>query len=81
VEPLPIQVPIGSGKSFRGIVDLVGFNLMLWDWDKWGRDYKTIKLTKETAGYLEVFKPAVEARLVKSEKFHRIRISRPPRGR
>ena len=33
ISPLPLQIPIGEGKDFRGIVDLVKKKALIWKGD------------------------------------------------
>lgn len=40
-EPLEIQLPIGTGKTFRGIVDLVNLSVKSWDCDSLGTSFST----------------------------------------
>ncbi|MDA8125866.1 MAG: elongation factor G [Deltaproteobacteria bacterium] len=37
--PLPIQIPYGEGESFRGVVDLIGMQLITWDEASKGLSY------------------------------------------
>ena len=38
--PLPVQVPIGSEDNFRGVVDLVRMQSVLWDDESLGASYR-----------------------------------------
>ena len=40
-EPLEIHLPIGTGKSFRGVVDLVNLSMKNWNCDSLGTSYST----------------------------------------
>ena len=55
-EPLLIQRPIGSGKSFRGIIDIVGLKRLVWDKDNnhLGRNYNTIPVTAATENAVKI---------------------------
>ena len=39
--PVPIQLPIGSEDTFRGVVDLVSMKAILWDDESLGARYRT----------------------------------------
>ncbi len=36
IEPLPVQIPLGAEKEFRGVVDLAGMKALLWSEDDLG---------------------------------------------
>jgi elongation factor G len=45
--PLPIQIPVGKEDDFRGVVDLVGMQVMLWNTDDLGATYERGQLDAE----------------------------------
>ncbi|ELU17203.1 hypothetical protein CAPTEDRAFT_133342 [Capitella teleta] len=51
VQPLILQKPIGSGKQFSGILDVVLMEELVWDSPD-GRTYKRIPLNSKTGGSL-----------------------------
>jgi len=38
--PLPIQIPVGEGEAFRGVVDLIGMQFITWDEASKGLSYQ-----------------------------------------
>ena len=55
-EPLLIQRPLGSGRNFRGIVDIVGLKLLVWDKDSdhLGRNFKVVPITAATENAVKI---------------------------
>src|SRR5512143_2432152 len=45
--PVPIQLPLGKEDGFRGIIDLVRMNAVVWDEDTLGAKYHEEPLAKE----------------------------------
>ncbi|MBN1140664.1 MAG: elongation factor G [Deltaproteobacteria bacterium] len=45
--PVPIQIPVGSEGSFRGVVDLLSMKAAVWDDDTLGAVFKTIEIPGE----------------------------------
>ncbi len=45
--PVPVQIPIGSEDSFRGVVDLVEMKGIVWDDETMGAKYEVIDIPKE----------------------------------
>ncbi|MBN2298782.1 MAG: elongation factor G [Deltaproteobacteria bacterium] len=39
IKPLPLQLPYYEGDNFRGVIDLIGWRLMLWDDESLGAMY------------------------------------------
>jgi elongation factor G len=37
--PIPIQIPMGSEDNFKGIIDLISMQAVVWDEDSLGRDW------------------------------------------
>ena len=55
-EPLLIQRPIGSGREFRGIIDIVGLKLLVWDRESthFGRNFNTIPIISSTENAVKI---------------------------
>ena len=47
VKPLPLQLPFYEGDNLRGIVDLVGWRLLLWDEDSLGATFDVYPITDD----------------------------------
>ena len=45
--PVPLQVPIGSESSFKGVVDLITNKAIVWNEEDLGMTYKTIDIPSE----------------------------------
>lgn len=45
--PIPIQIPIGSEENFRGIVDLIKMEGIIWDEESLGAKYDVIEIPEE----------------------------------
>jgi elongation factor G len=45
--PVPIQIPIGSEENFRGVVDLIANEGIVWDDETKGANYKRIPIPAE----------------------------------
>ncbi len=45
---VPVQVPLGEGPDFRGVVDLVRFRAVVWDEDQLGAKYRELEVDGET---------------------------------
>ena len=48
--PVPIQIPIGSEDSFRGVVDVIERSAIYWDDDSLGAAYHEAEVPAELAG-------------------------------
>jgi len=60
--PLPVQVPIGAGETFRGVVDLLTMQALVWDRDSLGVHVERRALAPEMlAGVRERRERLVEA--------------------
>src|SRR5918999_1608694 len=46
-KPVPIQLPIGSEASFRGIIDLVRMKAVVWEDEAWGAKYHDEEIPAE----------------------------------
>jgi elongation factor G len=61
VEPLLVQIPLGHGSSFKGVIDLIDMRLLTWSKDSdvsWGKQYAATPLLE---GH-ELFAMAAEER-------------------
>lgn len=38
-EPLPVQIPVGAESGFRGIIDLLSMEFLVWNADAQGKEY------------------------------------------
>src|SRR5690625_4611378 len=45
--PIPIQIPIGVEESFRGVVDLINMNAIVWDEESLGAKYEIVEIPEE----------------------------------
>jgi len=45
--PIPIQIPIGSEENFKGIVDLINMEAIVWDDESLGAKYDVIDIPEE----------------------------------
>jgi elongation factor G len=49
VRPLPIQLPFYEGDFFRGVIDLMGQRVLVWDDESLGSSFTTIPVPEERA--------------------------------
>ncbi len=54
--PVPIQLPLGKEDGFRGIVDLVRMQAVVWDEDTLGAKYHVEPVPKETAALVAEYR-------------------------
>ncbi len=47
--PVPLQLPIGSEETFKGVVDLITNKAIIWDDDTLGMTYKTVDIPEDMA--------------------------------
>jgi elongation factor G len=47
--PIPVQVPLGSAESFRGVVDVLEMKALVWDDDVLGSPYRVTDIPDEVA--------------------------------
>ncbi|NJB66891.1 elongation factor G [Desulfobaculum xiamenense] len=47
--PLAMQIPVGAGPEFTGVIDIVGMRYLVFDEDKRGGSYEAFDLTPEQA--------------------------------
>ncbi len=45
--PIPIQIPIGAEENFKGIIDLVNMNGIIWDEESLGAKYDVIDIPED----------------------------------
>jgi elongation factor G len=48
--PVAIQIPAGSEDSFRGVIDLVNWKMLVWDDSTYGMEFSTQEIPEEFAG-------------------------------
>jgi elongation factor G len=48
--PLILQIPWGAEDQFKGVIDLIGMEAILWEDDTLGAEYSTIPIPEEMAG-------------------------------
>jgi elongation factor G len=47
--PVPVQIPVGSEDTFRGVIDLINRKLLIWDEASQGADYAASEIPEELA--------------------------------
>jgi elongation factor G len=47
--PVPIQLPVGSEDTFRGVIDLINLKMLIWDDYTQGVEYTTTEIPQEHA--------------------------------
>ncbi|PKN20818.1 MAG: elongation factor G [Deltaproteobacteria bacterium HGW-Deltaproteobacteria-6] len=47
--PVPVQIPVGSEDTFRGIIDLINRKMLIWDESSQGAEYTTTEIPEEFA--------------------------------
>jgi elongation factor G len=52
--PLPIQLPIGSEENFRGLVDLVAMQAIVWDDESMGAKYEIVDIPADMVDDVDV---------------------------
>ena len=57
--PLPLQLPIGSEENFRGLVDLVTMEAIVWDDDSMGAKYEVIEIPADMVDDVEMAREAL----------------------
>ncbi len=57
--PLPLQLPIGAEEDFRGLVDLVTMQAIVWDDETMGAKYDVIDIPAEMADDVEMAREAL----------------------
>lgn len=56
--PLPLQIPIGIGSDFKGVVDLLSKKAIVWNEENYGLSYKEVPIPKKL--YKKVNKHYIE---------------------
>lgn len=54
--PVPLQLPIGSEESFRGVVDLVSGKAIIWDDETQGMTYKEIEVPADMVSQVSEYR-------------------------
>ncbi len=57
--PLPLQLPIGAEEDFRGLVDLVAMEAIVWDDESMGAKYEVVEIPAEMADDVEMAREAL----------------------
>jgi elongation factor G len=57
--PLPLQLPIGAEENFRGVVDLVSMQALVWDDESLGAKYSVVDIPADMADEVEVAREAL----------------------
>ena len=57
--PLPLQLPIGAEENFRGLVDLVTMQAIVWDDESMGAKYDVIDIPADMADDVEMAREAL----------------------
>ena len=47
--PVPVQIPVGSEDTFRGVIDLINRKMLIWDEGSQGTEYSTTEIPDELA--------------------------------
>ncbi|MEX0660948.1 MAG: elongation factor G [Balneolaceae bacterium] len=45
--PIPIQIPIGAEENFKGVVDLINMNAIVWDDESLGAKYDIVEIPED----------------------------------
>src|SRR6201990_2540520 len=59
--PLPVQLPIGTEDNFKGMIDLVAMNALVWDSDDKDAEWKIVPITPDIADKLHISVPSDRA--------------------
>ncbi|NOY12700.1 MAG: elongation factor G [Deltaproteobacteria bacterium] len=57
--PLPLQLPIGAEEDFRGLVDLVAMQAIVWDDESMGAKYEVVDIPADMADDVEMAREAL----------------------
>ncbi|MBB6093763.1 elongation factor G [Povalibacter uvarum] len=67
--PLPVQLPIGSEDNFKGMIDLVEMQALVWDSDDKDAEPAKIDITADIADKLNITVPSDRAILAQIAKY------------
>ncbi|HUA22813.1 MAG TPA: elongation factor G [Steroidobacteraceae bacterium] len=67
--PLPVQLPIGSEDSFKGMVDLVEMKALVWESDDKDAEWRTLDITPDLADKVGLTNPADRRNLEKIAQY------------
>lgn len=45
--PVPLQIPLGEGRDFEGVIDLIGMKAIVWDESDQGKTFEKIDIPNE----------------------------------
>ncbi len=54
--PVPLQIPIGAEDDFKGVVDLITNEAIVWNEDDQGKTYKVIDIPEDIADEVETYR-------------------------
>ena len=57
--PIPLQLPIGSEENYRGLVDLVAMEAIVWDDESMGAKYEKVEIPADMADDVELARDAL----------------------
>jgi len=57
--PLPLQLPIGAEEDFRGLVDLVAMQAVVWDDESMGAKYEIVDIPADMMDEVEIAREAL----------------------
>src|SRR5215470_2717992 len=57
-KPLPVQIPIGSEDNFKGMIDLVEMQALVWDSDDKDAEWQKLDVTPDLAEKLGITVPS-----------------------
>ncbi len=67
--PLPAQIPIGSEDNFKGMIDLIEMQALVWDSDNKDAQWQQLEVTPELADKLGITVPSDRKLLSEVEKY------------
>ena len=57
--PVPLQIPIGAEEGFKGVVDLITNEAIVWNEDDKGKTYKVVDIPEEIKDEVEEYRGAL----------------------
>ena len=45
--PVPLQIPLGEGRDFEGVIDLIGMKAIIWDESDQGKTFEKVDIPSE----------------------------------